>query len=146
MNALSIVVDERTEEEKVYEYLASVRSFKLTDLLVYREPGTNDRQWRQLVWRMRERLQAIMGIVYRPVQGRYVRADGAGCARRATSFARAFYLKGERVVKLTVLAAERTPDPEDRAKLERLALKRANQLVDAKHAVRAGARVKPKGV
>ena len=135
-------LDTRSSEQKVFDYLESVESFTLEELRAFREPLTSERDWRQMIWVVQQKLQNEQGVVFRPLHGRYTRADWQGTARRAANFAKAHRRKGERVVKLTEIAAERTPDPQMKARLERLALKRANQILDFKRAIREAAKPK----
>ncbi len=89
---------------------------------------------------------ARTGRVFVSRDGAYIVASPMGISRRAHTFEKTAIAKIERAVMLNRVAAETAEDPDEKRRLQRRALRRANRVVDTKNDFAASKKAKPKGL
>jgi hypothetical protein len=134
--------------ELIYKRIRNVEAYTLEELDALRPEGTSDRDWNLAIHGAETRLLGE-GVVFLTQSGSGVRRRAKN-AKQAINKAARQAKRGLKSMTRTILtvaaAAPLADDPEERRRIERLELKRANQVVAAKHAIRSASRPRPKGV
>lgn len=135
----------RAEVEAAVYGLLQASSVAVDMIESLKPPSWDAHEFQLLVWGVRRRL-LDEGITTAKRNGQIYRTNARQTERRGKSHASAAYRKLETAIKVATNAAAQVEDPEDRARLERAALRRANQLVDAKASIRGAGRPRAKGL
>lgn len=137
-------------ESEIYGYLRCVEHYHKSSVEArFRPEGMHERDFWLVVHTATQRL-LFEGITFAPVkgssQGMFHRADSRQAEGRARAMSKAAALKSKRAVQLHRNAAATCEDPEEKARLEALALRHANEAIAAKTAARLALRPRPKGL
>ena len=133
---------------KLADRIRNVEAYTLEELEGLRPEGMHDRDWK-LAIHGAETILLGERIVFVTQSGTGVRRRVKE-AKQALSKATRTAARSVKGMKRTILqvaaAAPLAEDPEEKRRIERLELKRANQVVAATQAIRSASRPRPKGV
>lgn len=128
------------------EFLRGVHEYTDDDIARFRPDGMHERVFKLAVHRAKDALLdngigfSVLNGVHRKIQT--AKQARGKASRRATAAINAL----ERSVKIVRLGAAKAHDPEEKRRMERLEVKRANAVVAARAAVRGAGIPRPPGI